>query len=61
VVKIEVKERQDFFDSEMLMKILEPIVPDKERKGSPPSLWNGNGEAMSMADLIRAIAEEEKL
>jgi len=61
VVKVEVKERQEFFDAEMLRYILEPTFPDTQRKGSPPSPRTGNDGWMNMVDLIRAIAEEEKL
>jgi hypothetical protein len=61
VVKIEVKERQEFFDSEMLRYILEPIFPDTLPKEDPPSPRYGNNGWMNMVDLIRAIAEEEKL
>ncbi len=60
VAKVEVKERQEFFDSEMLRYILEPNFPNTKQKGSPPSSQNGNDEYMNMVDLIRAIAEEEK-
>jgi len=34
---------------------------DPHSKGSPRSLRSGNGWRMSVADLIRAIAEEENL
>ena len=61
VIKVEVKERQEFFDSEMLRYILEPRFPDTQRKGSPPSPRNGDDGWMNRVDLIRAIAEEEKL
>jgi len=61
VVKVEVKERQEFFDAEMLRYILEPTFPDTRPKASPPSPRNGDDGWMSMVDLIRAIAEEEKL
>ena len=61
VVKIELKERQEFFDSEMLRYILDPTFPDTRQKGSPPSPRNGNDGWMNMVDVIRAIAEEEKL
>lgn len=61
VVKVEVKERQEFFDSEMLRYILEPTFPDTQPKGSSPSPRNEDDGWMSMVDLIRAIAEEEKL
>jgi len=61
VIKVEVKERQEFFDSEMLRYILEPRFQDTQRKGSPPSPRNGDDGWMNMVDLIRAIAEEEKL
>ena len=60
VIKVEVKERQEFFDSEMLRHILEPMFPNTQQKGSPASSRNGNDEWMNMVDLIRAIAEEEK-
>lgn len=61
VIKVEVKERREFFDSEMLRNILEPILPDTQPKGPPSSLRYGNSEQMNMADLIRAISEEEKV
>lgn len=61
VVKVEVKERQEFFDSEMLRYILEPTFPDTQQNGSPPSPRNGDDGWTNMVDLIRAIAEEEKL
>jgi len=61
VIKVEVKERQEFFDSEMLRYILDPTFPDTQQRGSPPSPRNGNDGWMNMVDVIRAIAEEEKL
>ena len=60
VVKVEVHERQDFFDLEMLRNIVDPMSPDKRQEGSPPSPRNGNDEWMNMVDLVRAIAEEQK-
>ena len=59
VVKVEVQERQDFFDLEMLRNILDPISPDKRQEGNPPSPRSGNNGGRSMGDLIRAISEEE--
>lgn len=59
VIKIEVKDRHEFFDSEMLRNILEPISPDMQPKA--PFLRSGSRGGMSMADLVRAIVEEEKL
>ena len=35
VVKIELKERQEFFDSEMLRYILDPTFPETQQRGSP--------------------------
>ena len=58
VVKLEVKGRRDFFDSEMLRDILFPPAPGTPPKGLPRS---GNDEAMIMVELIRAIAEEENV
>lgn len=61
VVKVEVKERQDFFDLGMLLNILEPMPPDTRQERGPSSPRSGNNEWMSMVDLVRAIAEEQKL
>jgi len=58
VVKLVVKGRRDFFDSEMLRDILFPPTPGTPPEGLPRS---GNGERMSMVELIRAIAEEENV
>jgi hypothetical protein len=61
VIKVEVKERREFFDSEMLRNLLEPILPDAQ-PNAPPSLFrSGNSEHMNVADLIRAISEEENV
>jgi hypothetical protein len=59
VVKVEVKERQDFFDLEMLRNILDPISPDTRQEGDPTSPRSRNNGGRSMGDLIRAISEEE--
>jgi hypothetical protein len=61
VVKVEVKERQDFFDLEMLRNILDPMSPDTRQEGDPPSPRSGDNGGRSMVDLIQAIAEEETL
>jgi hypothetical protein len=61
VVKVEMQERQDFFDLEMLRNILEPMSQDTRPKGPPPSVRYGNNGRMGMADLIRVITEEEKI
>lgn len=61
VVKVEVKERQDFFDLGMLLNILEPMPPDTRQERDPSSPRSGNNEWMSMVDLVRSIAEEQKL
>jgi hypothetical protein len=59
VVKVEVKERQDFFDLEMLRNILDPMSPDTRQEGDHPSPRSGDNGRRSMGDLIRAISEEE--
>jgi hypothetical protein len=59
VVKVEVQERQDFFDLEMLRNILDPMSPDTRQEGDSPSPISGNNGGRSMGDLIRAISEEE--
>ena len=61
VIKVEVKERREFFDMEMLRNILEPILPDAQSNAPPSSLRYGSSEPMNMVDLIRAISEEEKI
>jgi hypothetical protein len=61
VVKVEVKERQEFFDAEMLRYILDPTFPETQPEVGPPSSRYGNDGWTSMVDLIRAIADEEKL
>jgi hypothetical protein len=61
VVKVEVRERREFFDEEMLRYILDPKFPDAQTEGDPSSSRYGNNGWMSMVDLVRAIAEEEKL
>jgi len=61
VVKVEVKERQEFFDAEMLRYILDPKFPDTQPERDSSSSRDGNNGWTSMVDLIRAIAEEEKL
>ncbi len=59
VVKVEVKERQDFFDLEMLRNILDPMSPEPRQEGGHPSPRSGNNGGRSMGDLIRVISEEE--
>ena len=59
VVKVEVHERQDFFDLEMLRNILDPMSPDTRQEGDHPSPRSGNNGGRSVGDLIRAISEEE--
>lgn len=61
VVKVEVKERQEFFDAEMLRYILDPRFPDTQPEGDLSSSRYGDNGWTSMVDLIRAIADEEKL
>jgi hypothetical protein len=59
VVKVNVQERQDFFDLEMLRNILDPMSPDTRQEGDPPSPRSGNNGGGSVGDMIRAISEEE--
>jgi hypothetical protein len=61
VVKVEVKERQDFFDLEMLRNILDPMSPDTRQEGDPPSPRSGDNGGSSLVDMIRALSEEENL
>jgi hypothetical protein len=61
VIKVEVKERQEFFDSEMLRNILEPTFPDTQPDAPSSSRRSGNRAPMSMSDLIRAISREENI
>ncbi|MGE5283355.1 MAG: hypothetical protein ACM3OG_00115, partial [Actinomycetota bacterium] len=61
VVKVEVHERQDFFDLEMLRNILDPMPPDTRQEGGRPSPRSGGNGRRSMVDLIQALSEEEKL
>ncbi len=61
VVKVEVHERQDFFDLEMLRNILDPMSPDTRQEGDHPSPRSGNNGGRSVVDLIQALSEDEKL
>src|SRR5512143_3711801 len=58
VVKVEVQERQDFFDLEMLRNILDPLSPDTRQSGDNPSPRSGNNGGRSMVDLIHALSED---
>lgn len=61
VVKVNVQERQDFFDLEMLRNILDPMSQDTRQVGDPPSPRSGNNGGRSMVDLIQALSEDDKL
>jgi hypothetical protein len=61
VVKVEVQERQDFFDLEMLRNILDPMSPDTRQEGDHSSPRSRNNGGRSMVDLIQALSEDEKL